>query len=358
MVQSNGINFKGQNIYIGIDVHLKTWSVTIITQSGYKRKHSQNPSAKELFEHLKKHYPGGNYLAVYESGFSGFSTYYALQEFGIQCMVVHAADVPTTQYENVMKDDSVDSEKLAKSLKNGSLRGLYIHRKENLDARNVLRLRRTFLKQLGGFKSRVKHLLYNNGIMIPDCFSRPGTHWSRSFMKWLREDVVLLSSTRTSLDMLLDTVELLRKNLLSVTRQIRFLSRSERYANDFENLMSIPGIGLLVGMCLLTEIDDVRRFRNEKQFASYLGLVPMSHSSGEKICNGEKTFRGNKLLGLMLVESAWVTIQHDSIMAAAYGEYCKRMKGQKAIIRIARKLANRIFHVMKNGQKYEYDKRR
>ena len=81
MVQSNGINFKGQNIYIGIDVHLKTWSVTIITQSGYKRKHSQNPSAKELFEHLKKHYPGGNYLAVYESGFSGFSTYYALQEF-------------------------------------------------------------------------------------------------------------------------------------------------------------------------------------------------------------------------------------------------------------------------------------
>ena len=356
MVQSNGINFKGQNIYIGIDVHLKTWSVTIITQSGYKRKHSQNPSAKELFEHLKKHYPGGNYLAVYESGFSGFSTYYALQEFGIQCMVVHAADVPTTQYENVMKDDSVDSEKLAKSLKNGSLRGIYIHRKENLDARNVLRLRRTFLKQLGGFKSRVKHLLYNNGIMIPDCFSRPGTHWSRSFMKWLREDVVLLSSTRTSLDMLLDTVELLRKNLLSVTRQIRFLSRSERYANDFENLMSIPGIGLLVGMCLLTEIDDVRRFRNEKQFASYLGLVPMSHSSGEKICNGEKTFRGNKLLGLMLVESAWVTIQHDSIMAAAYGEYCKRMKGQKAIIRITRKLANRIFHVMKNGQKYEYDK--
>lgn len=255
-----------------------------------------------------------------------------------------------------MKDDSVDSEKLAKSLKNGSLRGIYIHRKENLDARNVLRLRRTFLKQLGGFKSRVKHLLYNNGIMIPDCFSRPGTHWSRSFMKWLREDVVLLSSTRTSLDMLLDTVELLRKNQLSVTRQIRFLSRSERYANDFENLMSIPGIGLLVGMCLLTEIDDVRRFRNEKQFASYLGLVPMSHSSGEKICNGEKTFRGNKLLGLMLVESAWVTIQHDSIMAAAYGEYCKRMKGQKAIIRIARKLANRIFHVMKNGQKYEYDK--
>ena len=37
MVQSKGINFDGQNLYIGIDVHLKTWSVTIITQSGYKK---------------------------------------------------------------------------------------------------------------------------------------------------------------------------------------------------------------------------------------------------------------------------------------------------------------------------------
>ena len=96
MVQSKGINFDGQNIYIGIDVHLKTWSVTILTQSGYKKKHSQKSSAKELFEHLKKHYPNGNYQAVYESGFSGFSTYYALQEYGISCMVIHAADVPTT----------------------------------------------------------------------------------------------------------------------------------------------------------------------------------------------------------------------------------------------------------------------
>ena len=39
-------------------------------------------------------------------------TYYALQELGIKYMVVHVADVPTTQYESVMKDDSVDSEKL------------------------------------------------------------------------------------------------------------------------------------------------------------------------------------------------------------------------------------------------------
>ena len=99
MVQSNKKDFSGQNIAIGIDVHLRTWSVTVLTPSGFMRTHSQKASAKELFEHLNKHYPNGSYHAAYETGFSGFSTYYSLTELGIECTVVHAADVPTTQKE-------------------------------------------------------------------------------------------------------------------------------------------------------------------------------------------------------------------------------------------------------------------
>ena len=356
MVQSNGINFDGQNIYIGIDVHLKTWSVTIITQSGYKKKHSQKSSAKELFEHLKKHYPNGIYQAVYESGFSGFSTYYALQEYGINCMVIHAADVPTTQYENVIKSDPVDSEKLAKALKAGTLNGIYVRHKENLDNRSVVRIRKTLKQQLGGYKARVKHLLYNNGVQLPDCFASPNTHWSKRFMSWLREDVVLLSSSRLGLDLLLDQVDLFRKSLLKANRLLRELSRNPIYAGRYSLLISIPGIGVNTAMCLLTEIDDISRFNNQRKFASYLGLVPTCHSSGEKSCNGEKTFRGNKKVGPMLVESAWIIIRHDSVMSAAYGEYCKRMKPQEAIIRIARRLANRVLNVLKSDEKYEYDK--
>ena len=82
-------------------------------------------SAKPLPVH-----PDGKYQAVYESGFSGYSTYYALKEYGIECMIIHAADVPTSQYDHVMKTDAIDSEKLAKSLKGGLLRGIYIRDKE------------------------------------------------------------------------------------------------------------------------------------------------------------------------------------------------------------------------------------
>ena len=64
MVQRKELNFEGQNIYIGIDVHLKTWHVSILTESGCLKKHSQQSSAQALFEHLKKHYPNGNYLSA------------------------------------------------------------------------------------------------------------------------------------------------------------------------------------------------------------------------------------------------------------------------------------------------------
>ena len=54
-LQSNKISFKGQNIYVGIDVHLKTWSVTILLKdSNYKKTFTQQTSPKALFEHLKK----------------------------------------------------------------------------------------------------------------------------------------------------------------------------------------------------------------------------------------------------------------------------------------------------------------
>ena len=323
-MQKYNISFKGQKIFIGIDVHKKNWDVAIALEIGIIKRHTQKPSAKELFDFLKKHYPDGDYLAVYESGFSGFSTYYALKEVGIDCIVIHAADVPTTQYEEVMKSDRLDSIKLVKSLKAGLLKGIYIREKENIDDRAVIRIRKT----------------------------KPGSLWSRAFIKWLKEDVTLLSSTRNSLDLLIRQVETIRKTLLEATNMMRYMSQTERYKHKFDLLTTVPGIGVTVAMCILTEVYDIRRFHNEKQFAAYLGLIPTCHSSGEKVIHGEMTFRGNKQMGPMLIEAAWTTISRDAGLGSLYLRYKERMKPQEAIVRIARKLSNVIFAILKNETEY------
>lgn len=352
-MQRNKISFSGQKIFVGIDVHKRKWSVATITESGFQRAHTQNASAQELIDFLRRHYPDGDYMAVYEAGFTGFSTYYSLTEAGIGCMVIHAADVPTTQYENVMKTDKIDCVKLAKSLRAGLLKGIYIRPKDSIDDRGVIRMRRAVIKDLSRYKIRVKHLLMSNGVEIPEQFDkRKGNNWSGAFIQWLKSDVKLLSETRRTLDMLIVQVERMRQAQLEATRELRKLSRIERYAANYDLLCSIPGIGGIVAMTLLTEINDITRFNNEKQFASYLGLVPTSHSSGDKTIHGEMTFRGNKELGPMMIEAAWIAIRNDAGLAASFSNYCRKMKPQQAIVRIARKLANIIISVLKTKKKY------
>ena len=351
-MQSNKISFKGQKIFIGIDVHAKNWEVAIAPEVGTVKRHSQKPSAKELFDFLEKKYPDGEYQAVYESGFSGFSTYYALKEAGIECMVTHAADVPTTQYEEVMKTDRVDASKLARSLKAGLLRGNYILEKQAVDDRSVVRIRKMIQKLIGGYKSRVKHMLHCHGVQMPERFSRKQTHWSRRFITWLKNDVRLMSDTRVSLDLLIRQVEVLRGTLLDATRQLRKMSQTERYKRKYDLLRTIPGVGLITAMSILTEVCNVKRFHNENEFAAYLGLIPTSHSSGEKTVHGEKTFRGSKQLGTVIVEAAWIAIVKDEGLGAQYHRYKQRMEPQKAIVRIARKLSNIVFSVLKNEKEY------
>lgn len=352
-IQRNKISFKGQNIFVGIDVHLRTWAVTVMMETGFKKTFTQPSDSKALFDHLKKNYPGGIYHAVYESGFSGYSTCYELRELGVDCIVTHAADVPTSQKERLSKTDPTDSVKLARSLMNDELKSIYIPPKERLGDRELMRTRQMLIKDMGRNKCRIKHLLHTNGISYPERFRNNRGHWTRNFIKWLQEEVTLLSGKNLSLNYLVGDLISQRNRLLEMNRDIRNLSRMAAYKDQYTNLMSIPGIGMITAMTILTEIIDRNRFSSQKKFISYLGLIPTMNNSGDTVKDGEITPRGNQKIRKMLIESAWTTIRYDRTMAADYLNYCLRMKKNQAIIRIARKLANRIWHVFKYNEKYK-----
>ena len=288
-MQKYKISFKGQNIYVGIDVHLKTWHVTTLTETGCKYSFAQHSDAKEL----------------------------------------------------------LDSEKIAWALKRGQLTGIYVKDKSFMDDANLMRLRQRFIKDLSRQKNRLKHLLYTQGVTYPERFAKSGTHWSRNFMKWLREEVVLLSEEKLTLMLLCDQVDNTRD------AEIRRLSQSDKYKENYDLLTTIPGFGLITSMSMQTELDNnPARFPNERKFVSFLGLIPTCHDSGEKKVSGEKTFRGNKHLGPLIVEASWIAIQRDYDLGAYHANCCQRMKPQKAIIKVARRLASRAYAVMKTKKAY------
>ena len=82
--------------------------------------------------------------------------------------------------------------------------------------------------------------------------------------------------------------------------------------------------------------------------------MPTTNSSSENERVGSITPRSNQYLRGMIIESAWISIRSDPALALAYSNLCKRMKPNKAIIRIAKKLLNRIRYVLKNQTEYEY----
>jgi transposase len=351
--QRKELNFEGQNIFVGIDVHLKSWNVSIFTEDLYHKTFSQPPNANSLSNYLKLNFPNAIYHSVYEAGFSGLHAHYELTNLGIHNIVTNAADVPTTDKEKRRKTDKVDSNKLARSLRNKELKGIYTPSQDILEDRSFVRVRSSIVKDQSRLKNRLKSMLYYYGIEFPVEFQKSNTHWSKRFMEWLKTVQLKFQSGNMALAMLIKEAEQLRALLLEVNKELKVLSFTEKYAKNMELIRSVPGVGLVTGMLFMSEIETIKRFENSNKFAGMIGIVPDCHSSGDNEQIGEISPRRHIHLRSGLIESSWIAVRIDPALSRAFSEYCKRMEPNNAIIRIARKLSNRIYFVLKNEKKYE-----
>ena len=354
--QRKELNFEGQNIFVGIDVHLNSWNVTLLSEYMHLNTFNQPGKAESLFKHLNENYPGAAYFSVYEAGFCGFHIHYDLQKLGINNILVNPVDVPTTEKEKMTKTDKVDSNKLARSLRNKDLKGIYIPRRDTQEDRSLMRVRSSIVKDMTRLKQRIKSMLRFYGIEFPPEFQKSTTHGSNRFMLWLKEIKLQEASGTYALNALLRQAEQQRSTLLDVTRKVKELSQSVAYAEQMRLIKSLPGFGTITGMLFLSEIETIGRFSSADKLAGLIGVVPRCHNSGENQNTGEITPRGHEFLRKAIVESSWVAIRADPALTKAYSLYCQRMEPNKAIIRIARKLVNRLFFVLKHQQEYQTKK--
>lgn len=352
-VQRNKLDFSGQNIYVGIDVHLKSWSVAILSEHSVLKRFSQSPEPELLHKYLVSNYPGANYFSVYEAGFCGFWIHESLTDLGINNIVVNPADVPTMSKEKLRKTDAVDCNKLARELRSGSLEGIYVPGTATLELRSLIRLRTLIVKDSTRAKNRIKSLLHFHGVEIPEEFIRCSSHcWSKRFLRWLHNLELSTEYGKKTLELHLEQFIRLRKMLLQETRAIREISRKAPFAKPIRLLSSVPGIGITTAATLMVEIDDIVRFNSAEHLASFIGLVPMCHSSGDNDVIGDITLRRHFMLRWLLVQAAWTAIRIDPAMTMAYTAYRKRMNPQKAIVKITRRLVNRIYYVLKHEKEY------
>lgn len=346
MNKTKKCSFKGSNIFVGIDVHKQSWKVTIRLNGLEMTTFSMDPEPEKLYSNLIGAYPDATYYSVYEAGYCGYWIHRRLEELGIHNIIVNPADVPTTNKEKDRKDDPIDSRKLCRELSNGSLKGIYIPNEEAESLRILSRCLRQYSERSTQVKNRIKGLLSFLGIICVET----NKHWSRAYIEEISRHEFSKQSTGFTMNCHLEELNHIREKKLKILREIRTVSQ-ENVTNRY--LRTVCGVGTVTSFALYTEIIDMKRFSNLDHLASYIGLVPSLSKSSDKSIERGITHRHCRYLRYMLIEAAWIAVRKDPVLAMSYTALTKRMNKKRAIIKIAKKLLNRIRAVWLNQQSYE-----
>jgi len=126
------------------------------------------------------------------------------------------------------------------------------------------------------------------------------------------------------------------------------------YAREISLLSTIPGIQKLSALCILSEIgNDMEVFGKASNLVGWAGLRPRNDESAGKI-QSRKILHGNRYLRQTLVEISWCAARSNkSFLGRKYYSLSKRMKSQKALLSITRKILVIIFNVLKSGQPFD-----
>jgi transposase len=117
-------------------------------------------------------------------------------------------------------------------------------------------------------------------------------------------------------------------------------------------LMTQPGVGPITSMAFVLTMGDVNRFQRGKQVASYLGLIPREYSSGGHQRLGSISKQGNRFMRMLLVEAAQCAVRYDPQMRNEYLHRCHRKAKGVAKVAAARKLAIRLYWMLRTNTGY------
>lgn len=337
-------NYTNKTVYLGMDVHKKTYAVTAICEGQVVKKDTLKADPAILVAYCKKYFVGAKIESAYEAGFFGFYLHRCLEAEGIKNIVVDAAGMEVAVGDRV-KTDKRDSLKLATHLSVGRLRGIRIPSVEREDCRIITRLRETFSRQRSRFACQLKSLLFQHGLIHADDKRKVSEKWAK-----------VLEATPVSLG-----IKYAIANYLMLWRQMNIrikeideeLSVQAQKDGAMEAIYrSVPGIGTISARVLANEIEDTLQFGNEKRIFSYTGLTPSEYSSGEHVRQGHITRHGKPILRKILVQAAWKAIRLDPSLEEIFQRISTKVGKKKAIIGVARRLIGRIHACFRTGELY------
>lgn len=264
-----------------------------------------------------------------------------LARLGHDVWIGDAAKIRASEVRQ-QKHDRRDAQLLLRLLVEGRFPRLWTPSSATRDQRQLLIHRHKLVRLRVQVKNELQHLALNQGLQ------RKRRLWSAAGQKLLRELPLPPWATRRREDLL--------QVLTMLDVQIEPLDRAVQQAAE-ENaqarlLLSQPGVGSVTALAFVLTLGDVSRFPRGKQVASYLGLIPREYSSGGRQRLGAISKQGNRLLRMLLVEAAQVAVRCDPGMRREYLHRCHQKPKNVAKVAVARKLAIRLYWMLRTQTPY------
>ncbi|MDA9089544.1 IS110 family transposase [Maribacter arcticus] len=338
----------GPKLFIGIDIHKRSWKIHCSTDISGGKTFSMPPSPEGLKGYVEKYFSGHEVVTAYEAGCCGYHAHRCFESYGWRSLVVNPADVHRKGKEKHTKTDRIDAQLIARELKDGRLDGIHVPDMEREQLRSLFRRRNDLVKDYRRIKSLIKSQLLYFGVTVPEEFDN--SHWSHGFRHWLDALEFEYSPARATLDSRMRQFRFVDQDLRDVSTQLRRFCKTY-YKKDYKLLRSIPGIGGIVACGILCELGDLRRFRSLKHLSGYVGLAPGIHQSGDNLRTTGMTRRAHRLIRSYFIEASWQAIRTDPVMQGYYRKHIgKNVKS--VIVKVARKLLSRTLAVIKTEVPY------
>ncbi len=150
-----------------------------------------------------------------------------------------------------------------------------------------------------------------------------------------------------------DLLELMDRLNPTITELSQAIEQEAEKCPEARRLMTHPGVGALTALAFVLIVGKAERFQCGKQIASYLGLVPLEDSSGNRRRLGHITKQGSSMMRFLLVEAAQVTVRILPEWRSQYLHVMMRRGRKTAKVAMARKLAVRLYWMMRQGWDYQ-----
>ena len=334
-------------IIIGVDFHPEFQQIASVdTDSGeFQEKRLAHPAEAEQF--YRDLAAQGKKVRVGMEA-SGHARWFErlLAELQLELWIGDAAQIRAKRVRK-QKTDRQDAQLILKLMLKDDFPQIWVPSWENRDLRQLLWHRHRMVQARTRIMNQLQAVALNEGLL---CKKRLWRERGRQQLESFR--LAPWASRRRC-----DLLELLDRLNPTIAELSQAIEQEVENCPEAKRLMTHPGVGPLTALAFVLIIGKAERFQCGKQIASYLGLVPLEDSSGNRRRLGHITKQGNSLLRFLLVEAAQVTVRSLPEWRSKYFHLAMRRGRKIAKVAMARRLAIGLYWMWRKGWDYEQVKK-